>query len=652
MSAPAETFQFQAETRQLLDLMIHSLYSNKEIFLRELISNASDAIDKFRFEALTDESLSDDQPQEIRIEVDKELRTITVHDTGIGMNREEVIKHIGTIAKSGTRELLNKIKEEGKGGDVAHLIGQFGVGFYSSFMVADNVVLETKRAGEDKAVRWESKGDGNYTLQDTERSKRGTSITLFLKPADEDNGLEDFTASYVIKRIVKRYSDFVRYPIKMEERKEIPATDDEGNVLEDAPKEQVIDDLTLNSMKPLWMRSASDVTEEEYTEFYKQVAKAWEEPLKTIPLSVEGRLEYKALLFIPKRAPFDLYHHTTDRGLRLYVRNVLIMEHCEDLLPRYLRFVQGVVDSSDLPLNVSRELLQQNRQVTTIKKYLTKKLIAQLKEIKEEDEETYLTFWEEFGRPLKEGVTSDYDNKDKIVELLLFSSSNDDEKLTSLKEYLARMEESQEAIYYQTGTSREEIENSPHLEAFKDRGVEVLYLTDPVDELVFNSLTEYEGKKFQSVGKGEVELGSEEEKKKAKEELEEKQKEYDDLIGFLKDKLSEEIKEVRLTNRLTSSPACLVGNDHDYSPHLERLLRQEQGGMPKSKRILELNPTHPMIKQLQAQFKENQASARWDDYAELILGYATLAEGSKLSDPNRFNQLVVDMMNRELLTSR
>lgn len=649
MTGTAETFQFQAETRQLLDLMIHSLYSNKEIFLRELISNASDAIDRYRFESLTDTALNDDRELEIRLESDPELRTLTIHDTGIGMSRDEVIRHIGTIAKSGTKELLQKIKEEGKASDAESLIGQFGVGFYSSFMVANNVILETRRAGEEKGVRWESKGDGEYTLEETERSKSGTSITLFLKEVDTENGIDDFTSFYVLDRIVKRYSDFVRYPIKMEQQREEPTLDEEGNIDEDAPKQVVVEDKTLNSMKPLWMRSQSEVTDEEYAQFYKQIAHAWDDPLETIPLSVEGRLEYKALLYLPKKAPFDLYHHVGKRGLKLYVRNVLIMEHCEDLLPKYLRFVQGIVDSSDLQLNVSREMIQQSRSVAQIKKYLTKKVLDTLTKMSEKEEEKYLSFWKEFARTLKEGVTSDFDNKDKLVNLLMFDTSENDSKPTTLAAYKERMKEGQEAIYYQTGQSRTEIETSPHLEAFQDKGIEVLYLTDPIDEIVLNSVFEFEELKFQSVGKGEVELGSEEEKKKAKEELEEKEKEFKDFLSFLKDKLSDSVKEVRLSSRLTNSPACLVGSQHDYSPHLERFLRSEQENVPSTKRTLELNPGHPMIQQFRAQYKSNEASARWDDYAELLLGYAMLAEGSKLPDPGKFNQLVVDLMNRELL---
>lgn len=649
MSGTAETFQFQAETRQLLDLMIHSLYSNKEIFLRELISNASDAMDRFRFEALTDEDIQDDASLDIRLESDPTLRTLTIHDAGIGMSRDEVVKHIGTIAKSGTKELIEKVKTEGQSSDFSSLIGQFGVGFYSAFMVADNVILETKRAGEEKGVRWESKGDGTYTLQEIDRAARGTSITLFLKPVDSENGIDDFTAFRTLEGIVKRYSDFVRYPVKMNQEREEVEPDENGEVKEDAPKKIVVEEKTLNSMRPLWTRPEAEVTEEEYAAFYKQIARAWEAPLKTIPLSVEGRFEYKALLFFPKKAPFDLYQHVDNRGLKLYVKNVLIKEHCEELLPKYLRFVQGVVDSSDLTLNVSRELLQQDRQVAQIRKFLTSRVLKAIKEIQREGEEEYLAFWKEFGRPIKEGVTSDQANKEKLVELLLFASSNDEEKLTSLKDYKERMKEGQEAIYYQTGLSRPEIESSPHLEAFQSKGIEVLYLVDPVDELVLNSLFEYEGLKFQSVGKGEVELGSEEEKKQAKEALEEKKKEFEDFLSFLKGKLEADVKEVRLSNRLTNSPACLVGNEFDYSPHLERLLRSEQGGdMPKTLRILEINPEHPMIVKFQKQYKEDAESVRWDDYSELILGYATLAEGSKLANPAKFNQLVVDMMAREL----
>jgi len=647
----AETFQFQAETKQLLELMIHSLYSSKEIFLRELISNASDALDRLHFQSLTDSSLNKDVPKEIRLEVDKDAKILTISDTGIGMTREELIKNIGTIAQSGTKELLDALKEDSSSETVSSLIGQFGVGFYSAFMGANKISLVTRKAGEESATRWESEGAGEYTLSDATRANHGTTITLFLKDADPENGLDDFTSEYTIENVVKRYSDFVRYPIILKTQREEVEKDEEGKEIEGGKKSIVVEDKTLNSMKPLWVRSKNDVTEEEYTEFYKQISRSWEAPLSTIPLSVEGMLEYKALLFIPKKAPFDLYHHVPNRGLRLYVRSVLIKEHCEELLPSYLRFVQGVVDSSDLPLNVSREMLQQDRHVKQIRKFLTKKVLDDLKYLLKEEYDKYCEFWEELGRPLKEGASSDYDNRDKILPLLLFSSSHEDGKLGTLDGYVERMKEGQKEIFYMTGESKEEIESSPHLEAFKAKGYEVLYLTDPIDELVFQSLFQYKDFKFKSAGKGDVELGSDEEKEENKKKLEEQSKDYADLFEFLKEKLSESVKEVRLSSRLTSSPACLVGSDFDLSPQLERFLKQRKEDMPKQKRILELNPEHSLIKKMLAGFNEDKESTRWQEYGDLLFGYALLAEGSKLPDPARFNRLVVEMMDRELAES-
>ena len=462
-----ETFQFQTEVQQLLELIIHSLYSHKDIFLRELVSNASDATDRLRFEALTKpELLTDSAKLEIRLEVDHEARTLTVHDNGIGMSKKELVDNIGTIAKSGTRELTEKIKKDqkiqkdqkdqkeksgDKATDMGELIGQFGVGFYSSFMVSKKVELTARRAGQKTATRWESDGKGDYSIEKAERETSGTSITLHLEPVDEEQGLEDFTDKQVLSRIIRRYSDFIAYPIVLQ--------------VEDG------EDETLNSMKPIWERTASDVTDEEYGEFYKHISHDWRDPLERILQRAEGLIEYRALLFIPSEAPFDLYYVGHESGLRLYVKRVSIMEHCEELLPRYLRFMQGVVDSPDLPLNVSREILQHDRQIRQIRKGLQKKVLDTLQKMKADDEEKYLKFWTPFGRALKEGVVEDFESHDKIVDLLLFASSHEAEKLTSLADYVERMKEGQDAIYYLTGESREVIESSPHLEAFRDKGV-------------------------------------------------------------------------------------------------------------------------------------------------------------------------------------
>jgi molecular chaperone HtpG len=646
-TATVETLQFQAETRQLLDLMIHSLYSNKEIFLRELISNASDALDRLRFEALTQpELLAGDETLEIRLEADRNARTLTISDNGIGMSRDEVIANIGTIAKSGTRELAERLKQGESKETIAELIGQFGVGFYSSFMAADRVTLVTRRAGDTAATRWESTGDGTYTIEDAEKPGRGTTITLHLKPEDKDNGLDDFSDRWVISRIVRRYSDFVSYPIVLKAEKD-PEIEDLAKEKETGEKpEMPLEEKVLNSMKPIWTRPHSEVTEDEYKEFYRHISHDWTEPLKTIPYRAEGRIEYQALLFIPSQAPYDLYYVASKPGLQLYVKRIQIMEKCEDLLPHYLRFVRGVVDSPDLQLNVSREMLQQDRFITMIRKGLTKKVLDVLEEMKDKDSETYLKFWAEFGRAIKEGTSSDYENKEKLLELLVFQSSNDPEKLTTLREYVSRTKDGQNEIYYLTGESRSQVENSPHLEAFKDKGYEVLYLIDPVDELLTQSLHEYGGKRLKSVGKGTVSLGSEEEKKQTEEELKAKEEQMKPFLEALQKRLDEWVKQVRLTNRLTASPVCLVGAEHDYSPQLEKLLQKGKGGGPKQRRILELNPKHDILARMTERFEKDPGDPLLDDYAQLLFGYGLIAEGGELPDPVRYNKAVADLMMR------
>jgi molecular chaperone HtpG len=646
-TATVETLQFQAETRQLLDLMIHSLYSNKEIFLRELISNSSDALDRLRFEALTrPELLEGDEDLKIRLEADRNLRTLTIHDNGIGMSREEVIANIGTIAKSGTRELVDRIKQGESQQSIAELIGQFGVGFYSSFMAAERVVLTTRRAGETSATRWESTGDGTYTVEETEKPGRGTSITLYLKPEDKDNGVDDYSDRWVISRIVRRYSDFVSYPIILKAEKD-PEIEDLAKEKETGEKPVMpLEEKTLNTMKPIWTRPQSEVKPEDYNEFYKHIAHDWTEPLKVISYKAEGRIEYQALLFIPAQAPYDLYYVASKPGLQLYVKRIQILEKCEDLLPQYLRFVRGVVDSPDLALNVSREMLQQDRFITLIRKGLTKKILDVLAEMKDREPDTYLKFWAEFGRAIKEGTSSDYENKERLLELLVFQSSNDPEKLTTLKEYVERMKEGQNEIYYLTGESRSQVENSPHLETFKEKGYEVLYLVDPVDELLTQSLNEYGGKKLKSAGKGTVALGNEDEKKQTEEELKAKEEQMKPLLEALQKKLDTWVKQVRLTNRLTNSPVCLVGAEHDYSPQLEKLLQKGKTGGPKQRRILELNPKHEILAKIGERFEKDQEDPILDDYAQLLFGYGLIAEGGELPDPVRFNKAVADLMAR------
>jgi molecular chaperone HtpG len=619
MTQNTETFQFQAEARQVLDLMIHSLYTNKEIFLRELISNASDALDRLRFEALSRaELIGPDEKLEIWIESDPEARTLTIHDNGIGMSRDEVIANIGTIAKSGTRELLQSLREKPSSDTLTSLIGQFGVGFYSAFMVADRVTLLTRRAGEEQATQWESTGDGTFTIKEASKFTRGTSITLHLIKFDEDAEVEDFTDKWVISRIVKRYSDFVAYPV----------------IYKDKDPKQA--DKTLNSMKPIWTRPRAEVTDEEYKEFYKHISHDWNEPMKTWSFRAEGRSEYQALLFVPSQAPFDLFYATGKFGLHLFVRRVLIMEHCEELLPPYLRFIRGVVDSADLPLNVSRQRLQEDRHIAQIRKWLTKKVLDSLEDMQKNEPEKYVEMWKQFGRVLKEGASFDFDNKDRLTALFLFESSNDPEKLTTLKDYVGRMKTDQNAIYYLTGPSRRSVENSPHLEAFREKGIEVLYLVDNVDELLVQWLQEFEEKKLKSVGKGVADLGEQK-------ELEEKSREFAKLAEALQKKLDDRVKEVRLSSRLTSSPACLVVSEQEMSPNLEKLLSQAKGEeVTKQKRIMELNPNHEIISRMRDRVESDDAML--DDFAEVLYGYAMLAEGSELQDPLKFNQAVIRVL--------
>ncbi len=640
MDNDIKTMKFEAETKKLLDLMIHSLYSSKEIFLRELISNASDAHDRLHFEAITNEALKDavEEPA-IRLSVDKDKRILTISDNGIGMSKEEVQTNIGTIAKSGTKELFEKLKQSKVEELPTELIGEFGVGFYSAFMVANRVTLVTRRAGEQTATQWESKGDGTYSISDGERDAPGTTIALHLKPADADDGLDDFTEEWVLKRIVKQYSDFVRYPIILPVSREKE---------EDGKKVTEVEEETLNSMKAIWLRPEAEVKEEEHKEFYKHISHDWQEPLKHIAMKAEGRFEYQALLYIPSHAPFDMYYSTFKWGLQLYVKNVKILENAEDLLPPHLRFIKGVVDSPDLPLNVSRELLQHSRQITQIKKSLTKKVLDTLKYLKETDEEKYNGFYKEFGAVLKEGVSSDFENKDRITELLLFESSNDPEKLTSLADYVSRMKEDQEEIYYLTGESRQVIESSPHLEAFKERGLEVLYLTDPVDEFMMGTLTEYKEKKMRSVGKGDVELGTKDEKEQAQKELEDKSKQFSDFLKAVQKELDDHVSEVRLSKRLTESVSCLVGTEADLSPHIERLLSKNKVDVPAHKRIMEINPDHEIVQKLKARFDVRPTDLELADHAQLLYGQALLAEGSPLPDPATFATLVSKLFVRSL----
>jgi molecular chaperone HtpG len=634
-----DSFQFQAETTQLLHLMIHSLYTQREIFLRELISNASDALDKLRFEALTNSELvPDGHKYEIRLKPDLANKTLTISDTGIGMSRQDLIDHIGTIARSGTQEMRKRMQESQSEEAVADLIGQFGVGFYSAFMVADKVTIITRRAGETTATQWESVGDGSYTLVEAEKASSGTDIILQLKKPDAENGIEDYTDRWKLSMIVHKYSDFIPYPIIYEGPPQEPG--------EPEDKEIKIETKTLNSQKPLWTRRRAEVSDSDYNDFYKHVANDWTEPLKVLPLKAEGTFELEALLFIPAQAPHDLFYHGSEAGLKLYAKRVMVMDKCEEVLPRYLRFVKGVVDSSDLPLNISRQRLQQDRHITQIRKWLTKKLLEALAELKEKESDKYLKFWGQFGRAMKEGVSSDYENKDKILPLLLFESSHDAKELTTLGDYVGRMKPEQKEILYLTGESRKVIENSPHLESVRQKGYEVLYLSDPVDELMVQSLHEFQEHKLKSVTKGRVELGTDEEKKQAEEQMKQKEEEYKSFLEACQKKLDEYVKQIRVSSRLVDSPACLVTEEHEYSPHLERLLQKGKGGGPKQRRIMELNPDHPIVQKLHDRFKANSDDATLGDAIELLFELALVAEGSEIADPIRLNRLTLDLLQK------
>ena len=641
-ASTVESFQFQAETTQLLHLMVHSLYTKREIFLRELISNASDALDRLRFEALTNPDLvPDGHKYEIRLKPQPGARILTISDTGIGMSREDLMNNIGTIARSGTQELCKRLKESQSQSAFGELIGRFGVGFYSAFMVADKVTIVSRRAGEATAMQWESTGNGVYTLEPAEKASCGTDITLHLKEIDTENGDEDYTNRWTLSLIVHKYSDFIAYPIIYEGPAQEPGEKDE------TPSGEIkIETKTLNSMKPIWTRLRSEVSDADYNDFYKHLANDWTDPLKVVQLKAEGAFEYEALLFIPSRAPDDLFYHGTETGLRLYAKRVMVMDKCEDLLPRYLRFIKGVVDSSDLPLNISRQRLQQDRHITQIRKWLTRKVLDALAEMQEKNAEIYQKVWAQFGRALKEGVSSDYENKEKLLPLLLFESSHDPKELTTLKGYLERMKPEQDEILYLTGESRKVIENSPHLELPRQKNYEVLYLSDPVDELLVQHLHEFEGKRLKSVTKGKINLGTEEEKKQTEEQLKKKEEEYADFLQTCQKKLDAHVKQIRLSTRLVGSPACLVTEEHEYSPQLERLLQKGKGGGPKQRRIMELNPEHPLITQLFERYKANHEDPLLDSSVDLLFELSLVAEGSDIADPVRLNQVTLDLLQK------
>ncbi len=647
MTTHPETFQFKSEAQQLLDLMIHSLYSNKQIFLRELISNSSDALDKLRFEALTDASLLPEGAElGIRIEPDAVGRTLTVSDNGVGMSREELIENLGTIARSGTKEFAKQVaesKEANEKSAAEALIGQFGVGFYSTFMVADNVTVLSRRAGSAVATEWQSSGDGSFTISEATRESSGTTVTLHLRPAEPDDDLPDFTQEWSIREVIKKYSDFVTYPVQLLVTRTEKETNEDGTEKADGEETVVTSWDTVNSMKAIWARRESEVTDDEYKEFYSHISHDWAPPFERIAFKAEGAFEYDALVFIPSTPPMDLFYRDQKYGLHLYVNRVLIKSEADELLQPWLRFLKGVVESPDLSLNVSREVLQQDRRVASIKSRITKKTLDTLAYIQKEDAERYLQFWSNYGAVLKEGA-ADADFKSQLEPLLLFASSNDATALTTLAEYVSRMKDGQDAIYYVNGASRTAVEQSPHLEAFKAKGYEVLFMVDPVDEFMVMHLGEFDGKKLQSVGKGDVELGTEEEKAAAATERKEKQEAHADLLGKVQSSLDEHIKEVRLSSRLTDSPACLVSEQGALSPQLEAMLRAAGQEPPTTKRILELNPNHPILTKMQAQFDANHDDPALKDSAELLLGQALLAEGSPLPNPAGFAAKIAKLL--------
>ncbi len=609
---------FNAEIKQLLDIVIHSLYSNKEIFLRELLSNASDAIDKLKFQSLTHSSLlPENWEPAIRLEPDADKKILKIIDNGIGMTQEEVVEFIGTIARSGAKAFA-QMNAEMK--SKPELIGQFGVGFYSAFMVADRVTLHTQKAGSNDGTIWESQGDGTYSIDSVPRAEgTGTTIILHLKKFEAEDEVQNFTDKWVLKSLVKKYSDFIAHPIKMKGEKE--------------------EDEVLNSQKALWLKSASEVTKEEYKEFYQHLTHDWNEPLRTVHYKAEGTMEFNALLYLPTKKPWNYNMRDMEYGLNLYIKRVFIMSDCKDLLPPYLRFTKGLVDSSDLSLNVSREILQQDRQVSQIRKNITNKILGTLKDLLTKDRTEYENFWSEFGATLKEGIPNDPSNKEKLQDLLLFHSTSSD-KMTTLDEYVSRMPENQKNIFFITGDSLSQVSNSPYLEKLKEKNYEVLLLVDPVDEWVTESLTEYKGKKLQSITKEGLDLDTEEEKQKKAEEKKQAEANLKPVLETMKKALEGQVKDVVLSDRLTSTPACLVSSAHDPSAHMQKLMAQMgKEYASTTKRILEINPQHPVFEKMLKATPEQQT--KW---SEILYSQALLTEGSTLPDPVKFSQQVSELM--------
>ena len=631
VEAKKETLGFQTEVKQLLHLMIHSLYSNREIFLRELVSNASDAADKLRFEALHHEGLLESDPNlDIRISFDKDAKTITIADNGIGMNRDDVIAHLGTIAKSGTADFLKNLTGDQQ--KDSQLIGQFGVGFYSAFIVADKVTVETRKADAEEGVRWVSDGSGEFTVEAIKKEKRGTCIILHLKPE-----AEEFADGFRLRNIIRKYSDHISLPILMI-REDLPAEGEEKQE-EKAPEWE-----TVNTAKALWTRSRTEISDEEYQEFYKHISHDFTDPLKWSHNRVEGKLEYNSLLFIPAKAPFDLYNRDMQKGLKLYVQRVYIMDQADEFLPMYLRFIKGVVDSNDLSLNVSREILQKDPAVDSMKTALTKRALDMLEKMAKKEEGKYAEFWKEFGQVLKEGPAEDFSNREKIAKLLRFNSteSKGTGQDQSLEGYIARMQEGLDKIYYITAETPKAAANSPHLEVFRKKGIEVLLMSDRVDEWLMSHMNEFDGKQFADIARGDLDLGKldNEDDKKAQEEI---AKEKEDLVKRIKDVLKDDVEEVRITHRLTDSPACLVVGDHDMGVQMRRIMEAAGQAMPESRPIFEINPEHPLIGRMDQEADED----RFGELARVIFDQANLAAGGQLEDPatyvQRLNKLLLEM---------
>ncbi|WP_427113024.1 molecular chaperone HtpG [Megasphaera sueciensis] len=646
-----ETFEFQAETQQLLDLMVHSIYTNHEIFLRELISNASDAIDKLHFESLTNnELLEGDANFEIHLVPDEQNHTLTISDNGIGMNRKEVIEDIGTIAKSGTKAFLAKLKEARESDTEItdkEMIGQFGVGFYSAFMVADNVTIITRKAGETEAVRWESAGDGKYSIEACEKEKHGTTIILTLSQGFYgEKSEENYTDRYKLQELVKKYSDYIRYPVKMNFVIEETPKDADGKPIEGAEKTKRNEERTLNSMQPLWTRNKSDIKKEEYTDFFKHQFFEWEDPMEIFHTKVEGTVEYTALLYIPAHAPFNLYYSDYEPGIQLYSRHVFIMDKCKDLLPDYLRFVKGLVDSPDLSLNISRELLQQSRELKLIGRNLEKNILKTLERTLQKDREKYEKFWAEYGKSLKIGIYNSLvsgENKvDQLKDLLLFTSSKDG-KLCTIKEYCDRMPENQKKIYYASGKDKETIDQMPQMELLRDKGIEVLYMLDPVDEFALEGIREYAGKQFHSISRGDLDL-DDVESQEAKKETETLSKTNEDLIKDIKEALGDKVSDVKLTNRLKSGAVCLVADEAGPSIAMEQAFAGANNPMLKAKRILEINPHHDLFARLQNLHTGGKDSADFKEYCTMLYDQALLIEGILPDDLIAFANKVAQLM--------